>query len=824
MRKSTQKLNLFASAAVLVLPNLALAQSEANVSDDDFSTQDVIVITGTSAARTEVDTPLSVSVVDEVSIRKFSYSSQADILTTLPGVKAEGGGGEVATNFQVRGLPSGGQFQFTPLEFDGIPLLSTFGLNSSAFDVYARPDLGVERLEYVTGGVSNLFGPGSVAGIINYISKTGGEEDHGTIQAEWAEDGRFRGDFAASGPLAENTYYAISGYYRHDEGPLVSDLDTEGFQLRGNIKREFADDSGSLTIYGQYIDDSVQFFLPLPLDGTSRERAPGNDGDEVFIVNTAEAAGLSYQTPDGVFQSPIGDGVTTKGGSISAVFDKDLGEGWGLNVKMKYSDYDHQFNLFLDGDGVISAPESLQDFLTNRGFGALADANFTFTESGAAVPDDFLLFANRTLDRVRDVTDFTGEANLTKAFQTGDIDHDFTFGAYFARAEAIDINFITTYLAEFNNAPRLVDLTVLDADGSIGGTAGEQATISFGGLLNPGGRTANNDIGATRIAAYIADQMETDRWVFDIGARLERIEGDISKERNAATVIATNATNPNADLTTITFGTGVFNRVDVSETEWAIAVGALYKATDALNVYANFSRGFFFPELRSVRINALGEPGTYESEIILQAEAGVKYNSGPLEASLAGFYSRLTNRQNVTFVNDGMGGLMDQVTDESTRAFGIEGTAAYAITDNLRISGNLTYTDHEISDSETDPSIVGSELLRKPNLVANSGVFYDDGRFDFALFHNYHGSNFANRANSVELDAYHLVRIDAGYTHSFVNDQKVRIGVGVFNLFDSQGLAEGSPRQANAQSAVGEFFVGRPILPRRITVRATYDF
>ncbi|MFQ5564652.1 MAG: TonB-dependent receptor plug domain-containing protein, partial [Parvularculaceae bacterium] len=366
---------LLLGVAALLIPAGALAQQEADEDESAQQTDDVIIVTGTSAARSEFNTPQSVNQFDEVEIRKFTSNSQADILTQLPGVSAEGGGGEVATNFFVRGLPSGGQFQFTPLEYDGIPAFTTFGLNSSAFDVYYRNDLGIDRLEYVTGGVSNLFGPGSVAGIINYISKTGGPENEGTAQIEWSNRGRFRGDIYSSGPLGgpdTNTFYAVSGYYREDEGPLDSGLDTEGFQLRGNLKREFADGSGSFTLYGQAIDDRVQFFLPLPLDGDSRERVRGNDGKVVFTANTAEAGQLRFATPDGVFESPIEDGVETQGGSIAAVLDKDLGDGWGLNVKAKYARYDHSFNLFLDGDGVVNLPETLGDFLDNRGLGDIS--------------------------------------------------------------------------------------------------------------------------------------------------------------------------------------------------------------------------------------------------------------------------------------------------------------------------------------------------------------------------------------------------------------------------------------------------------------------
>ena len=266
----------------------------------------------------------------------------------MPTIKAEGGGGEVATNVFIKGLPSGGQYQFTPLEYDGIPVFSSFGLNSSAFDVYYRNDLGIERLEFVRGGVSNLFGPGSVAGLINYISKTGTRHARSRKCSSSSRTRIARAATSAmSGPLGadSNLYYALSGFYRYDEGPIKTGNDTEGFQLRGNLKREFEDGSGSITLYGQYIDDQVQFYLPFPLDGASRNRIRGNDGDTVYSVQTSQVDGMGFITPDGQFRSSIGDGVVTKDGSLAIVFDKDLGDGWGVNAKAKYASYDHSLRL-----------------------------------------------------------------------------------------------------------------------------------------------------------------------------------------------------------------------------------------------------------------------------------------------------------------------------------------------------------------------------------------------------------------------------------------------------------------------------------------------
>lgn len=807
---------LLCSAALFaLLPTPAFAQTApakvdmASTIEDDA---EPIIVTGTSTKRTGFDTPLSVTAYDSKDLARVTSNSQADILATIPGIKAEGGGGEVAANVQVRGLPSSGQFQFTPLEYDGMPVLSTFGLNSSAFDVYARNDLGIERLEFVAGGVSNLFGPGSVAGIINYVSKTGTKDTHGALQAEWADKGRIRSDVAVQGPLSDSTFFALSGFYRYDEGPLKSGLPTEGFQVRSNLQHKFADGAGTLTLFGQYIDDRAQFFLPLPLDGATKKRVKGNDGRTVFTANTGQARNLTSILPDGSrYNTPIEDGAESQGGMLGLVFDREFGSGFKFNAKAKYSRYQHQFNLFLDGDGIINVPETQTQFLANRSAGLPATAQFTYADSGQALAPGTLLFANRILNRDRPVRDFSGEVTLSKEFATGTTTHNVTLGSWFARATARDFNITQTYLAEFNNAPRLVNLV---ANG---------VTYTRNGLLDPSVGYVNNEHTALRYAGYLADQIEGNRWALDVGFRLERMEGDLNRERSATSIVAQGAGPESAALSTAVFGNGAFLNGKVARTEWAASIGALYNATDNLNIYGNFSRGFFFPEIRSVAFNALGQTASYEGEIILQSELGVKYKSAGFTGSFAGFWSNLSNRRSVSFVNAPGGGLAEVVTELTSRTFGLEATASYKVTGALSIDGNATYSEHKVTKSP-NPALIGKELERKPNLFANAGVNYDDGTFDASIFWNYQGSAFANAANTVPLGAYSLVRANIGYKIPIGGEQSIRLGASIFNLFNSQGLAEGSPRQGNNQVAGGQFFVGRPILPRRFTVTASYSF
>ncbi len=827
--KSRYSSYLLATFACMAMPLAAVAQ------DSDEAIEE-IVVTGTGVERTGFETPQSVVQWSEEELRSFNSSSQADILTQLSGVSAEGGGGEVATNVFHRALPSGGQFSFTPLNYDGMPSFSTFGLNSSAFDVYYRNDLGVERAEFVSGGVSNLFGPGSVAGIVNYISKTGGPENEGTLQVEAAEEGRFRGDYYFSGPLGDddsNTFYAVSGYYRYDEGPLKSGLDTEGFQLRGNIKREFEDGSGSLTIYGQAIDDKVQFFLPLPVDGQSRERVDGNDGNEVYTMNTVEAIGLSYDTPDGRFTTPIADGVVTEGAMIAAVLDKDLNADWTMNAKVRYAAYDHQFNLFLDGDGIgPNTPETQAEYLTNRGIDPAfaAGAQFNYVQSGSALAASDLVFGNRTLDRWRDATDFSAEFSVGRNFTWNDQEHALTIGMFFSDSQADDLNYITTYLADFRNAPLLVDVTLAgvedDNDGNLSGT-GDPDDVYFwtqNGLARSNGMVGNRDRSAKRTAFYIADQIEAGDWSFDVGARVERLDGDV-KQFNTASYVMSTDSSINDQIEVVGFTDGSLTSDTVSTTEWALSAGTLYRLNDSVNLFANASRGFFFPQIRSVPFNEDGKLASYEGEIITQFEGGLKYQGDRLSATATFFYTELEDRRNVDFENDAQGNVVEVVSMQSTEAYGIEGSVDFMVNDFVSIGGNITLRDHEFTEAEDNPDIEGNELRRQPTEMANTYVRFVYNNFDASLFHNFHGDNYANDSNSVELDDYNLVRLEAGYTFEFDDAQTMRVSVHAFNLFDEEGITEGSPRQGNAQSGEpAQFFVGRPILPRRWMLRVTYDF
>ena len=108
-------------------------------------------------------------------------------------------------------------------------------------------------------------------------------------------------------------------------------------------------------------------------------------------------------------------------------------------------------------------------------------------------------------------------------------------------------------------------------------------------------------------------------------------------------------------------------------------------------------------------------------------------------------------------------------------------------------------------------------------MLYNAGPYYDDGRFDASVFTNYTGDNYTASANTIQLKGWNVANLDLGYKVP-VGGSSVRVSLNVYNLFNTDAVTEGSPRQDNNQVANGAFFVGRPVLPRRITGRLTYSF
>lgn len=781
--------------------------SEDFILESEATGMNAVVITANTSRRVQQVIPISVTILSAARLENLKFNSQADILRTIPGITAEGGGGEVANNIFVRGLPSGGQFVFSPLQIDGMPVISTMGLNSSAPDVYFRNDLGISSLEFVRGGASTLYGVGSVAGIINYTSKVGTDVQKTILESEYASPGKLKFDFNTGGPLNEkNVYYNLTGTYRYDEGPIVSGIPTTGYQFRGNVRKVM--ENGSFTLYAQYINDKVQFYVPYPL--TSDRKIPtGYDGKDINTLETADVTNLTVRTPNGFYQSHASNGVSTKGGYIMAAFQHNFGNNWKFDAKLRIANYQHEFNFF-NPDGNGKNPLTQQAYLTKILKGVAAGASYTYADDGTTVNPNALVLENTIIDRNRPLNEISSQVNISKSFMTGMAKHNVNLGTFVSRTEATDYNVQIRYLSEFKDQPRLINVSYTDSFG-----VAKNATKN-GVLAVPG--YANKLLASNKTALFISDEVAAGKFNIDFGARVEHQSGRINAEKSA--------TANNTDGIPVAWGTGSFNRFSLHATDWAIAAGISYRVLQPLNVYANFSRGYFFPNYNGFAVSVVGGIPAYPDERpehIIQEEAGAKFGGKNLTATVALFHVILKDRFNVSYLNVG-GVLQESVAIISSKSTGVEATWDWTLVKNLHAEGAFTYQTHEYTKYSATPTNVGNWLERQPRFNVNGGLTYNDHKLDAGFNINYTGMRYGNPSNLVKLDPYSISRLDAGYTVNMHDNSTIRIGAGIFNLFNVHGITEGNPRAGDAQTNSGDFFVGRPILPISFFARLTLTF
>ncbi len=161
-----------ASALCLfIVTDSALAQTMPTDPSDD------IVVTATRTPQFAGDIAAGVTVIDRATIEQRGYTTLADALSAVPGLRvAQSGGPGAQASVFVRGTNSN---QVLVL-IDGVPVNDP-GDPGNAFN-FGVDTLGdVERIEIVRGPLSTLYGSGAIGGVINIITRHGRGAPHGSV-------------------------------------------------------------------------------------------------------------------------------------------------------------------------------------------------------------------------------------------------------------------------------------------------------------------------------------------------------------------------------------------------------------------------------------------------------------------------------------------------------------------------------------------------------------------------------------------------------------------------------------------------------------------
>lgn len=189
------------------------------------------------------------NVITKADIETSRPFTVNEILRQVPGVNVrdeEGFG--LRPNISIRGLNPTRSTKVTLLE-DGLPLAyAPYGDNSS----YYHPMIDrYSRIEVLKGANSLQFGPQTIGGVINYITRTPRQEFGGSIQATLGNRDFFNGRVSIGGGGLQLDYVRKEGQGARDNtNHALDDL---------NLKYAFAiDDRNAVTLRANYYQESSQ--------------------------------------------------------------------------------------------------------------------------------------------------------------------------------------------------------------------------------------------------------------------------------------------------------------------------------------------------------------------------------------------------------------------------------------------------------------------------------------------------------------------------------------------------------------------------------------
>ena len=303
----------------------------------------------------------------------------------------------------------------------------------------------------------------------------------------------------------------------------------------------------------------------------------------------------------------------------------------------------------------------------------------------------------------------------------------------------------------------------------------------------------DGDFESTVLAAYAQGQVDvTDKLTLTLGGRYD------SQER---TLVDPLRPNP---------------RVEADYERFSPRVAADYAFADNLYGYVSYSEGFNPPFGGAFAFERAGADDL-EPEVATNYEVGVKYAfpNGQGFVNAAVFYLQRRDLVQTLRIN----GVNTQINAGGLDVFGLEFDGAYNLGGGFTASGNYSYTETEWQDfvvGGTD--FAGFEVIQNPKHLGSVALDWTspDRKFGIGGFVDYVGKRFADRANTVTLDAYALVNLQASYK-PFGND-RVTLRLQGFNLLDEKYLTR------TELDFAGIVVGGSPGLPRSLLATVNVKF
>jgi outer membrane receptor for ferrienterochelin and colicins len=220
------KNKLFALLFVLFTPLFLWAQKDSTSMDTLLQLSleqlmDIKVVTASGFPQTAAEAPSTITVITAKQIAERGYEQLEDALRDIPGIDMIHLNGYAPTLIYFRGM-YGAENLRALLMIDGIVENNIIGTNDFAGPAYSLHN--VERIEIIWGPASALYGANAFGGVINIITKKGGDINGFTAQQGF---GTFNTSFekVSMGMRKSNFEFDVAGTLYSTDGPKFKNRD-----------------------------------------------------------------------------------------------------------------------------------------------------------------------------------------------------------------------------------------------------------------------------------------------------------------------------------------------------------------------------------------------------------------------------------------------------------------------------------------------------------------------------------------------------------------------------------------------------------------------
>ena len=219
-------------------------------------------------------------------------------------------------------------------------------------------------------------------------------------------------------------------------------------------------------------------------------------------------------------------------------------------------------------------------------------------------------------------------------------------------------------------------------------------------------------------------------------------------------------------------------------------VGVSYDVTSDLTVYASYAETLSAPRTDDLYDRDDVDPGPEHTKAY---DVGVRYQNGPLLASVAVWRNDFSNR--IERVLDEASGIAFSANVGDVRLTGIDGQVGYKPTDELSIYASMAYIDSEIRNDIRDGSVIrptkGNELYEAPKWQGGLRVQWDPiEQLSLGVQGKFVGDRWTNLTNTEKFNGYTLWDVDARVKLDQFGLKNTYLQGNIRNLFDERYLGD----------------------------------